>query len=66
MTDHSVRRSKKYGIDSDVPSLDLQLRLDHLNPVFQRFQIPPEFVIVREPQQLGVPVAKNGLFPPAP
>lgn len=57
---------KKYAIESDVTSLDIPLRLDHLNPVFRQFQVPPEFVIVREPQQLGVPVAKNSLFPPAP
>jgi len=50
----------------DVPSLDIPLHLDHLNPVFRQLQVPPEDVIVREPQQLGVPVAKNGLFPPSP
>jgi len=57
---------KKYSIDSDVPSLDIPLHLDHLNPVFRQLQVRPEDVIVREPQQLGVPVAKNGLFPPSP
>jgi len=56
---------KKYKIESDIPSLDIPLHLDHLNPVFRQFGVPPEDVIVREPQQLGVPVAKNGRFPPA-
>jgi len=57
---------KKYSIESDIQTLDLPLHLDHLNPVFREFRVPPEDVILREPQQLGVPVAKNGLFPPSP
>ncbi len=57
---------KKYAIDSDVPSLDIPLHLDHLNPVFRQLGVRPEDVIVREPQQLGVPVAKNGVFPSSP
>ncbi len=56
---------KKYSIDSDIQTLDLPLHLDHLNPVFREFGMPPEDEILREPQQLGVPVAKNGMFPPS-
>src|SRR5262249_13750017 len=44
--------------------LNLQLRLDHLNPVLVGLGVPPEVVTVLEPQQLCVPVAKNGDFPP--
>jgi len=44
------------------PPLGINLRLDHLNPVFQGF--PPEFVAVREPQDLCVPVYKESQVPP--
>jgi len=57
---------KCYRIEGDVASLDLPLVLDHLNPVLQQMGAPEENAIVRQPQQLGVPVAKNGLFPPSP
>jgi hypothetical protein len=52
-----------YRIEPRIP-LDLPLHLDHLNPVLQDLGVPPEDVIVREPLQLCVPVAKNGQFPP--
>jgi hypothetical protein len=52
-----------YGITGN--SLDLPLHLDHLNPVIAGKLGPVDDVIVREPQQLCVPVAKNSLFPPA-
>jgi len=54
---------KCYGITG--PSLDITLDLDHLNPVIAHLLGPRDKVIVREPQQLCVPVAKNGLVPPA-
>jgi hypothetical protein len=54
---------KCYGING--PSLDLPLHLDHLNPVISQLLGPYDDVIVREPQQLCVPVAKNGKVPPA-
>lgn len=55
---------KRYGIESDILSLDILLRLDHLNPLFRQMGLPPEQVIVFEPQQLSVPVTKNGQIPP--
>jgi hypothetical protein len=51
---------KCYGIAGDP--LVLPLHLDHENPVLLR--VPPEDVVVQEPQQLCVPVAKNGDRPP--
>jgi hypothetical protein len=53
---------KCYGITG--PSLDLKLHLDHLNPVIVGMFGPSDDVTVREPQQLCVPVAKNGRIPP--
>lgn len=53
---------KCYGIDG--PSLDYQLRLDHLNPVIREKFGPSLEVVVREPQQLCVPVMKNNSAPP--
>lgn len=38
------------------------LRLDHLNP--QLSGLPTKSVVITAPQQLCVPVAKNGVFPP--
>jgi hypothetical protein len=54
---------KCYGIEG--PSLDLELRLDQLNPVIRNLFGPEVKVIVREPEQLCVPVAKNQNFPPS-
>jgi hypothetical protein len=46
------------------PPLNVPLHLDHLNPVFQQLQVPPEDVIVYEPQDLCVPVQKeNNVVP---
>ena len=53
---------KCYGIDG--PPLDLPLKIDQLNPEIAARFGPTTDVIVREPQQLCVPVAKNGQFPP--
>jgi len=53
---------KCYGISG--PPLDLPVHLDHLNPVIAKMFGPVDDVIVREPQQLCVPVAKNNTFPP--
>jgi len=53
---------KCYGITG--PSLDVPLHLDHLNPVISGMFGPYDDVVVREPQQLCVPIAKNGQFPP--
>lgn len=44
--------------------LGLPLRLDHLNPVFIEYGAPTEKVILWEPQDLCVPVAKNDKIPP--
>jgi len=43
-------------------SLGQTLRLQHLNPLFQR--LPEETVVVQQPQKLCVPVAKEGIIPP--
>ena len=53
---------KCYRIDG--PSLDLPLRIDQLNPAIAALFGSAVDVVVREPQQLCVPVAKNGQFPP--
>lgn len=46
------------------PSLDIVLQLDHLNPVISQLLGPSDTVIVREPQQLCVPVYKDTVAPP--
>lgn len=46
------------------PALNLPIHLDHLNPITAA-AFGPADVIVREPQQLCVPVAKNDVIPPA-
>jgi hypothetical protein len=53
---------KCYGIDG--PPLDLPVHLDQLNPVIRQLLGPSEDVVVREPQQLCVPVYKNNATPP--
>jgi hypothetical protein len=47
------------------PPLNLPLQLDHLNPLFVEKGFPTEHVNVQSPQELCVPVAKNGNYPPA-
>ncbi len=54
---------KCYKVESSVPSLDLKLRLSHLNPVFQSAGLPSDIVVVRRLEQLCVPVAKDNLIP---
>lgn len=46
------------------PPLNVGLQLDHLNPVLRQMGLPPEQVVLQQPNQLCVPVAKNGVFPP--
>jgi hypothetical protein len=46
------------------PSLNVPLRLDHLNPLFVGMHLPFENVVLGAPQQLCVPVEKNGIAPP--
>jgi hypothetical protein len=46
------------------PPLNVNLRLDHLNPVFIEKRLPPEFVTLFEPQELCVPVRKDTQVPP--
>lgn len=53
---------KCYGITG--PALNFPVKIDHLNPVIQQLLGPQDQVTVREPQQLCVPVAKNGKIPP--
>lgn len=53
---------KCYGIDG--PSLDYRLHLDHLNPIIRQLFGPGDDVVVREPQQVCVPVMKNNSAPP--
>ncbi len=47
------------------PPANVPLRLDHLNPLFQSLQLPYENVVLENPQDLCVPVYKNGVQPPA-
>jgi len=47
------------------PAPNTPLRLDHLNPVLVAKQLPFENVTLQAPQQLCVPVAKNGNTPPS-
>ncbi len=47
------------------PSLNVPLRLDHLNPLFVSMHLSPENVVLGAPQQLCVPVEKNGVVPPS-
>jgi hypothetical protein len=55
---------KCYAISG--PSLDLPLHLDHLNPVIAGMFGSSDDVVVRQPQQLCVPVSKNDqVVPPA-
>jgi hypothetical protein len=44
--------------------LNMQLTLDHLNPVLRNMNLPAENVFVGQTRKLCVPVAKNGVFPP--
>ncbi len=44
-------------------SLNLPLHLTHLNPVFQ--DLPPQGVMLGDPEQVCVPVQKNDLVPPS-
>jgi hypothetical protein len=47
------------------PSLNVALRLDHLNPVLQNAGLPFEQVTLGAPQKLCVPVTKNGQTAPS-
>jgi|SRR5580693_5317745 hypothetical protein len=53
-----------YLIPNQLP-LNLPLRLDHLNPLFQSWRLPPENVVLQSPQDLCVPIYKNGVRPPS-
>ena len=53
---------KCYGITG--PALNLPLVLNQLNPIIQGLLGQTLNVVVREPQQLCVPVQKNGSVPP--
>ena len=46
------------------PPLGLHLKVDHLNPVIAEMFGSREKIVVQEPQQLCVPVAKDDVFPP--
>jgi hypothetical protein len=46
------------------PPLNLPLHIDQLNPEIAALFGPSDEIIVREPEQLCVPVAKNNQFPP--
>jgi hypothetical protein len=47
-------------------SLNMTLTLEHMNPVLVGMGLPTETVPITLSQQLCVPVAKNGTFPPGP
>ncbi len=48
---------------NDQPVLGQALRLDHLNPYFIGIGLPFENVVLQKPQELCVPVYKNGVQP---
>jgi hypothetical protein len=50
---------------ANQPALNVALRLDHLNPLFVSMGLAPENVVLGAPQQLCVPVEKNGVVPPS-
>ncbi len=52
-------------LPTGLPPLNAQLILRHLNPVLIQMQLAPENVIVTAPQELCVPIFKNGVPPPA-
>lgn len=47
------------------PPINVPLQLTHLNPVFQQMGLPPENVVLGQPNQLCVPVRKNNQVIPA-
>jgi hypothetical protein len=47
------------------PSIDKPIHIDHLNPVIAAMIGPSDDIIVRDPQQLCVPVQKNNSVPPS-
>lgn len=47
------------------PPLGMVVKIDHLNPVIKALLGPTDIVTVQSPQQLCVPVAKNGAVLPA-
>lgn len=53
-----------YGLDPVFQFNQIKLRLSHLNPVFQEAGAPDEVVVLGQPRQLCVPVAKNHSDPP--
>src|SRR5260370_34066866 len=59
---------KCYGITnqdgSPLPPVLFPLFVEHLNPLFLQLGVPPERVLMLDPFQLCVPVAKNGVNPP--
>jgi hypothetical protein len=52
-----------YDIQTAPPPAALTLQLVHINPVLGN--LPPENAILQQGFQLGLPVSKNGLVPPA-
>lgn len=47
------------------PPANKPLRLDHLNPLLQSMHLPPENVVLTVPEDLCVPIYKNGVPPPS-
>ena len=54
-----------YRIEAPPVSTAVTLALTHLNPVLKQLGVPVETVTFTNAQQLCVPVAKNGVVPPA-
>jgi len=52
-----------YDIQTAPPTALITLQLRHINPVL--VNLPPETAVLQQGIQLGLPVAKNGLIPPA-
>jgi hypothetical protein len=54
-----------YRIESLEALPSIPLRLRHLNPILLALGLPDTAIRTRPPEQLCVPVSKNGLTPPA-
>src|SRR5882757_3863711 len=50
---------------ANQPPLNVPLHLEHLNPLLIAMHRPPEDVVLGSPEQLCVPVKKNGIVPPS-
>jgi hypothetical protein len=52
-----------YDISTPALTSPITLSLRHINPLLAN--LPPETAVIQQGIQLGLPVAKNGVIPPA-